>query len=332
LETGNRGGQRQSRWDRIPTVLKAIAGLIGAVATLLTAIVAVRELIPSPAPTPSLTPEPEARAASEEPGNKTLTPTATPTNTPTRTPTATPTPTPSATPTLPSFDAFDDGCIDPLRWRPIPPVEGSPPDEVDETNCWTLSPIHRFREIASKLEFRASGQSSDGLQRIKKSCTFTDLELIVSRFALDAIYEDRNASGYVGMVIDRPDVDSPSVTSVGVWLSGRLTQNAEFPTLLTIANQEIQGIPDMPTQQLLARMPSAESIDQIALGFHIIDRQAFGSVNGRLFRLSGIEMASPFSFRIVFGTTSGSSLFSAIEEVRISWDQSRIASPDCPLP
>ena len=156
--------------------------------------------------------------------------------------------------------------------------------------------------------------------------------MIVSRFALTAVYEDRNASGYVGIVVDRPDSEGPSITPVGVWLAGRLTANLSVPSLMMFANQNIEGLPDQPTQQLLKRLPSSESVEQVVLGFHVVGGQAYGSVDGRRYRLAGIEMASPYSFRIVFGTTSGSRLESAIEEVRIEWDQSRPGSPECPLP
>lgn len=203
---------------------------------------------------------------------------------------------------------------------------------MDETNCWSLSPIHRFRETGSELEFSASGQSSDGIVRVKRACTFTDLELLVSRFSLNALYEDRNASGYVRVVIDAPAEEGGSATPVGLWLGGRLTTTVSRPTFMTFTNQAIEGLPDLPTQQVLMKLPTGEIIDQIVLGFHLVEKIAYGSVDGQRFRLSGIEMPAPYSFRIVFGTTSGSVLDAAIEEVRIEWDPERLGAPDCPLP
>lgn len=335
MGTDNSKQQQKSRWEQFSDTIRALAPLIAAIATLLTAVVALRQLFPSPASTPGSTPQDELRparatlAASSTPSTP---PTATSISTPTMRAPASPTHSPSPSPTLFAFDAFDDGCVDPLRWHPIPPVEGNPPDRVDETNCWALSPIHRFSETGSELEFRATGQSFDGLQRIRRACTITDLEVIVSRFALTRIYQDRNASGYVGIVVDRPEAEGTSTTPVGVWLAGRLTANLMVPSFMMFANQEIEGLPDQPTQQVLKRLPSSEGIEQVALGFHIIGRQVYGSVDGQRYRLAGIEMASPYSFRIVFGTTSGSGLEAAIEEVHVGWDQARPGSSECPLP
>lgn len=329
MGTPNADPKKVSIWERIPSALKAVAGLIAAIAGLITVLNAVGLFNPTPAPTA----EPGSPTAQAILGEAVVTPTATPTATqspPTWTPSPSPTSTPTATPTLLAFDRFDDGCIDTLRWHPVPPVEGNPPDEVDETNCWTLSNIHRIAETAAELKFRASGQSSDGIVRIKKPCTFTDLEVIVSRFALSPLSEDRNASGYVGMVVDSPDEDFQTA-QVGVWLGGRQTTSVPSPSFFTFANRAIEGLPDLPTQQLFRALPRGEGLDRIALGFHLVEGLAYGSVNGELFKLSGVEMPSPYSFRIVFGTTSGSVLDSAIEEVRVGWDPERRGSPDCPL-
>ena len=327
---------KSSLWEKIPDSIKLLAGLITAIATLVTALTAAGILKPSPevAETPTA---PVAGTSTRETAGPLPEPTltltsATPTTeqSPSPTPSVTASPSPTPTSTLLAFDSFDDGCIDSLRWRPIQPVEGNPADEIDETNCWSLSSAHRYRETTSTLEFLAKGQSSDGLERIRTACTFTDVEIIVSRFALYRIYEDRNASGYVGLVLYNPD-QAGSPRQVSIWLTGRITPQLTSPRLRLVGNLEIEGIPDMPTEQTLRSLPIGEVSENLSLGIHLRGGSVYGSLGGDWVRLTGVEMGAPYGFRLIFGTTSGSILESNIEEVLISWDANRIGAPDCPM-